>query len=115
MPNQHTHRFTDEDLLNALRWADEGMSREHIAEMLSDAKGVHVSKNQVCGRLHRIKTECDKAESWRAIGSVASEIVGNVVEKRLGPKAEHSTKETGRDGATNTDPALTETTFHGGT
>jgi len=32
----------------------------------------------------------------------------------LGTVGEHATKEAGREGASNTDPALTETTYDGG-
>ena len=61
------------------------------------------------------KEQAEKVCNWELIGDVAAKIVAKTAINRLGPKAEHSTKETGRDGATNTDPALTETTFHGGT
>ncbi len=61
------------------------------------------------------KERAEEVCSWQSIGSVAAKIVAKTTINHLGPKAEHSTKETGRDGATNTDPALTATTFHGGT
>ncbi len=60
------------------------------------------------------KEQAEKVCNWELIGDVAAKIVAKTAINRLGPKAEHSTKETGRDGATNTDPALTAATYDGG-
>jgi transcriptional regulator with XRE-family HTH domain len=53
--------------------------------------------------------QADKVCNWQLVGDVAAKIVAKAGNNRLGPKAEHATKRTGREGVGSTDPALTAT------
>lgn len=69
-----------------------------------------VRRSVTADTLERAQKVCN----WELVGDVAAKIVAKAVNNRLGPKAEHVTKETARDSASNTGTGLTETTFHGG-
>lgn len=55
--------------------------------------------------------QAEKVCNWQLVGNVAAKIVAKAVNNRLGPKAEHVTKETARDSASNTGTGLTETAY----
>jgi hypothetical protein len=61
------------------------------------------------------REQAEKVCNWQLVGHVAAKIVAKAGNNRLGPKAEHGTKRTGREGVGSTDPALTETSYEGAT